>query len=141
MIKMLEFEQPKDVLSASVYNILNTRKDEKYIELVSKWNKKIVFNIKDVYPVTVIFNNGNISYEVGAAKKANLKVTMTINTMFNLAYGRKGLIGAVLTRKMRIKGFYKMGTLLKFYRIFYRPMKKLVAEPNTKYYEMNKTTR
>ncbi len=138
---MLEFEQPRDVLSAAVFNILNTRKDEKYINLLSKWNKKIVFDIKDVYPITVIFGKGKISYEVGTSKKANLKIKMSINTMFDLAFGRKGLIGAVLTRKMRIKGFYKMGTLLKFYRIFYRPMKTLVKDPNNKYYELDNTTR
>ncbi len=138
---MLEFKQPTDVISASIHNVLNSRKDEKYVKLLSNWNKKVVFNIKDLYPVTVMFNKGDISYEVGASKKANLKVIMTVTTMLDLAFGRKGLIGAVLTRKMRIKGMYKMGTLMKFYRIFYRPMHTLIEDPSTKYYELNKTTR
>ena len=66
---------------------------------------------------------------------------MNINTLLDLAYGRLNPIKAVLKRKLKIKGLLKIGTLLKFMKIFLKTMKMVASDPNTNYFELNKETR
>jgi len=66
---------------------------------------------------------------------------MNIYTLLDLSYGRLGPIKAVLKRKLRIKGLFKVRILLKFIKIFLKSMQMVAADPNNKYYELNKETR
>ncbi|MHA1293404.1 MAG: SCP2 sterol-binding domain-containing protein [Promethearchaeota archaeon] len=138
---MLSIHQPLDLISISIYNILSYRKDEEFYNLVKDWNKVIVINIKEFYPVSVIFWGDTIKFEKGERKKADFKVTMGINTMLDVAYRRIGVIKAVLKRKLKIKGIFKISTLLKFQKIFLGAMRKVAEDPNINYYEIEKITR
>ena len=132
---MLSIQQPDDLISISLHRVLGYRKDEEFYNLVKDWNKIIVIHIKPFYPVTVIFEGDEIRFERGDRKKANLKVTMELDGMLDLAYGRRGLVSVFLKGQMKIKGMYKLGTVLKFKKIFNDTMQMVAADPNIQYYK------
>ena len=139
---MLSIQSPEDVVSISMYNILSSRINEpEFNELVINWNKNIVVDIKPFYPLTIIFEGNEIKFKIGDLKKADLKIRIHVKDLLDMAYGRSNLIIAVLTRKLRIKGIYRIGTLLKFYKIIFKTMKMVAANPNNNYFEQNKETR
>ena len=138
---MLTIQEPKDLITISLHKVLSFRKDEKYYDLVNNWNKKIVINVKEFYPITVIFEGDNIRFEMGDIGKADLKVAMGVNVMLDIAFGRLGAIKAALTRKIKIKGMLKIGVLLKFMKIFLNSMKLAAQDPITDYNEYEKVTR
>ena len=74
-------------------------------------------------------------------KKINLKVKMDIYTFLDLAFGRLNPVKAFLKRKLKIKGLFKIGTVLKFMKIFLKTMKMVASDPNNNYFELNKETR
>lgn len=137
----LKISPPMDLISISLANILTYRKDEEFYNLVKDWNKTVVINVKEFYPVVVKFQGDEINFEMADLKDADLKVTMGIHSMMDLAFGRLGVVKAVLTRKLKIKGMLKIGTLLKFQKIFLNTMKMVAAEPNLNYFELEKRTR
>ena len=142
---MLEISQPEDLLGLAIKNMLASRKDdEKFSNYVAKWAKKkerkIVVNVLPMYAVTIVFNGNKITIERGESKKA-LKITLHVHSMLEMAFGRLGVIKATLTRKIKIKGIYRIGTILKFMKIFLKTMKMVADEPNTNYYELHKHTR
>jgi putative sterol carrier protein len=131
---MLSIQQPDDLISISLHTVLSYRKDEEFYNLVKDWNKKVVIHIKPFYPVTVIFDGDEIRFERGD-QKADLKVIMEIDGMLDLAFSRKGLASVFLKGKMKIKGMYKLGAVLRFRKIFMASMK-MVAEDNSTYYDV-----
>lgn len=139
---MLLVEKSEDLLSISIQNLFNSRiNDPKFVDLVTNWNKTIVLEFKPFQPLTIIIEGNEVKFQTGEAKKKDLKVTVSIQDILALANGRMGLISAVLMRKLRIKGIYKIGTLLKFQKIFFKTMKIVAANPNVNYYEQDKDTR
>jgi len=142
---MLEIPQPEDILGLAIKNMLDYRKyDEKFNTYVSNWSKKkqkkIVVNVIPFYAVTILFDGSRVIITRGETKKA-LKVTLHVHSMLEMANGRLGLIKATLTRKLKVKGIYRIGTILKFTKIFFTTMKMVAAEPNINYYELHKHTR
>ena len=137
----IKISPPKDLISIALENIFSYRKDEKFYNLINNWNKTIVINIKEFYPVIVRFQGDEINIEMGELKKADLKVSMGVSTMLDLAYGRIGPIRAVLFRKLKIKGILKVGVLIRFQRILMKSMKLVAAEPNINYFELEKETK
>ncbi|MFW9952691.1 MAG: SCP2 sterol-binding domain-containing protein [Candidatus Thorarchaeota archaeon] len=140
---MISIQKGEDLLSISLNNVLSYRKDDdEFIKLVKDWNKKIVIELEDFYPVEVIFQGTEIKFESKEIdKKVDLKIFMSLNTLLNLAYGRLNPIKAVLKRQLKIKGILKVGTVIKFIKIFLRTMKMVTEDPAIKYYEKNKETR
>ena len=139
---MLSIQSPEDVVSISMHTILSSRiNDPEFNELVINWNKKIVVDIEPFYPLTITFEGNEVKFKIGDLKKADLKIRVHVKHLLDMAYGRLSLIMAVLTRKLRIKGIYKIGTLLKFYRIIFKTMKMVAANPNNNYFEQNKEIR
>lgn len=140
---MISIQKGEDLLSISLNNILSYRKnDDEFIELVRNWNKKIVIELEDFYPVEVIFQGTEIKFKTkDLDQKVDLKVFMNLNTLLNLAYGRLNPVNAVLTRKLKIKGILKILTLMKFIKIFLTSMKMVAKDSAINYYEKNKATR
>ena len=140
---MISIQKGDDLLSITLSTILNYRNGEpEFQKLVFDWNKKILIEIVDFYSVEVIFNRNEIKFKVSDIdKKVDLKVKMNIYTFLDLAYGRIGPIKAVIQRKIRIKGLFKFGILLKFIKIFLKSMQMVASDPNNNYYELNKETR
>jgi len=140
---MISVQKGEDLLSISLNTILSYRKDEpKFQKLVINWNKKILIDIEDFYPIEILFIGNQIKFKVSEIdKKIDLKVRMSIYTLLDLAYGRLGPVKAVVQRKIRIKGLIKFGTLLKFIKIFLKSMQVVASDPNNNYYELNKDTR
>ena len=137
---MISIQKGEDLLSIALCTILSYRKNEsEFLKLVLNWNKKILIEIEDFYPIEIIFDHDEIKFKViDIDKKVDLKVKMNIYTLLDLAYGRLGPIKAVLKRKIRIKGLFKVGILLKFIKIFLKSMQMVAADPNNNYYELNK---
>jgi putative sterol carrier protein len=140
---MISIQKGEDLLSISLSTILNYRKDEpEFQKLVLDWNKKILIEIEDFYPIEIIFDCNEVKFKVSDIdKKVDLKVKMNIYTLLDLAYGRISPIKAVFQRKIRIKGLLKFGVLLKFIKIFLKSMQMVASDPNNNYYELNKETR
>ena len=140
---MLSIQKGEDLLSISLNNILSFRKEEnKFIELVVDWDKNIIIEILEFYPVEIIFKGNQIRFKTDDFdKKIHLKVKMDLETLLDIAYLRINPILAVLRGKLKIKGLLKIGTLLKFMKIFLKSMKMVAANPNLNYFEQNKKTR
>jgi putative sterol carrier protein len=140
---MISIQKGEDLLSISLSTILSYRKDEpEFQKLVLDWNKKILIEIEDFYPIETIFNRNEIKFKVSDIdKKVDLKVKMNIYTLLDLAYGRISPIRSVFKRKIRIKGLLKFGILFKFIKIFLKSMQMVASDPNNNYYELNKETR
>lgn len=140
---MITIQQPKDLLSVSLHNILSYRvKDKGFNELVRDWNKKILIELESFYPVLVIFQGEKISFEFrDIQQKADLKVKMNLNTLLNIAYERLSLTKAILTGKLKIKGIYKIGALLQFKKIFLDTLKMVAADPTEEYFKLNQDTK
>ena len=121
---MISIQKGEDLLSISISTILNYRKDEpKFQKLVLDWNKKILIDIADFYPLEIIFHRNEIKFKVNDIdKKVDLKVKMNIYTLLDLAYGRLSSVKAVFQRKIRIKVLLKFKILLKFMNIFLFPV-------------------
>ena len=140
---MISIQRGEDLLSISISTILSYRKDEpEFQKLVLDWNKKILIEIEDFYPLEVIFHLNEIKFKVNDIdKKVDLKVKMNIYALLDLAYGRLSPVKAVFQRKIRIKGLLKFRILLKFMNIFLKSMQMVASDPNNNYYEINKETR
>jgi putative sterol carrier protein len=140
---MINIEKADDLLGISLNNILSYRKmDKDYIELVNNWNKKIIIEIEKFYSVEVIFDGNEIKFKIdNFDKKVDLKVKMSLDTLLEIAYRRLNPINAVLKGKVKMKGMFRIGTVLKFLKIFVNSMKMVASQPNQNYYELNKETR
>jgi len=140
---MITIQKGEDLLSISMSTILNYRKDEfEFQKLVLDWNKKLLIDIEDFYPIEIIFNHDEIKFKVNDIdKKVDLKIKMNIFTLLDLAFNRLSPVKAVLQRKLKIKGIYKIGTILKFMKIFLKSMQMVASDPNNNYYELNKEVR
>lgn len=140
---MISIQKGEDLLSISLSTILSYRKnDPEYQKLIIDWNKKILIEIEDFYPIEIIFDRNEIKFKVSDIdKRLDLKVKMNIYTLLDLAYGRLGPFKAVFQRKLKIKGLRKVGILLKFIRIFLKSMQMVASDPNDNYYELDKDTR
>jgi len=135
---MISIQETKDILGIAIRNVLNSRKDEKFYKLVKNWNKKIVVDIPEMYPITIIFEGENIRFEMREVENYDVKLITNLETLLDLAFGRVGSISAVIKRKLKIKGILKVGTLLKLMKIFFKTLKDVANNPNFNYYEQDK---
>ena len=135
---MLNIEFPDDLISLSLYNIFNYRKnDKKFIELVTDWNKKIVIHMEPFYPVTVIFEGNEIKFKMGEPEKADMKIKLDVNTMMDLAYGRADPFSLLGEGKLVMEGLGDDSELVvRFYNIFMETMMAVAADPQLHYYEI-----
>ncbi len=140
---MLNIEKADDLLGISLNNILSYRKmDKDFIGLVNNWNKKIIIEIEKFYPVEVVFDGNEIKFKIDKLdEKVDLKVKMSLKSLLEIAYARLNPINAVLKGKVKIKGMFRIGIVLKFLKIFVNSMRMVASQPNQNYYELNKETR
>ena len=140
---MISIEKPKDLLGLAINNILNYRKDDpEFVKLISNWNKNIIIEIEMFYPLEITFKGNEIKFKINDFdKKIDLKVKMGLQALLDVAVGRLNPITAVIKRKIKIKGIYKIKTLLKFIKIFVTSMKMVMADPNINYYEIERNKR
>ena len=134
---------PDDLISLSLYNIFNYRKnDKKFIRSVKNWNKKIVLHIDPFYPITIIFDGMDIRFERRELADFDLKLKINIDIMLDIAYGRLAPTKAIEEKKMELIGLEKDPKIMpKFFNVFVTSMNMVAEEPNLKYYELNKDTR
>ena len=139
----MNIEKPDDLISLSLHNIFTYRiNDKKFIRSVKNWNKKIVLHIEPFYPVTVIFEGMNISFERKELEDYDLKLKIHINIMLDIAYGRLAPTTAIEEKKMELLGLEKDPKLMpKFFNIFVTSMNMVAADPNLNYYELSNETR
>lgn len=140
---MLNIEFPDDLISLSLYNVFNSRKDErKFIKHARDWNKKIVLHIEPFYPVTVIFDGVDINFERKELSNPDMKVKIHVNTMLDIANDRLNPFYAIEEGKMEIDGLGEDSEMImRFYNIFVVSMQMVAQEPNVNYFELNKDTR
>ena len=136
---MITIQPPEDLLSIALKNVLSYRKDEEFYKLVKDWNKTIVIDVIGFYPVAIFFEGTNIRFDMDIPNKHDLKVTLDADAMMDIAYGRSSPIMSFLKRKIKIKGIFKIGTILRFMKIFLKSMKMLAEEPSNNYYELTDT--
>ncbi|MFX0187875.1 MAG: SCP2 sterol-binding domain-containing protein [Candidatus Hodarchaeota archaeon] len=135
---MLNIQQPDDLISISLHNILSYRmNDKEFINLVTDWNKKIVLYMTPFYPVTIIFEGNEIRFERGELEKADMKIKVDVSTILDMAYGRVDPFNAVGEGKLEMEGLGDSSDLLvKFYNIFMVTMQMVASDPQLNYYEI-----
>ena len=140
---MITIQEPKDLISIAIHNILSSRiEDKDFYKHVHDWNKKVVLEIRPFYPVTVIFEGDDIKFNVGETKDADLKIRLGLQTMLDIAYGREDPLLATQKGIMDLEGLGDdSGNLVRFYNIFLASMQKVANNPNLNYYELDKKTR
>jgi len=140
---MISIHQPDDLISISLFNIFNYRKnDEKFIELVTDWNKKIVIHIEPFYPVTVIFEGNEINFQIGEVENADMKMKLKMDVMLDLAYEREDPFSAMGEGKLEMEGLGDDSDMIvRFYNIFMESMIKVASDPQLHYYEINENSR
>ncbi|MBY9009344.1 MAG: SCP2 sterol-binding domain-containing protein [Candidatus Lokiarchaeota archaeon] len=140
---MINIEFPDDLISLSLYNVFNSRKDDrKFIKYAKDWNKKIVLHIEPFYPVTVIFSGSDINFERKEHPDPDMKVKIHINVMLDIANDRINPFFAIEEGKMIVEGLGDDSEkIMRFYNIFVVSMQMVAQEPNVNYYEVNKNTR
>ena len=138
MRKMLNIEFPDDMISLSLYNIFNYRKnDRKFIKHAKNWNKKIILHIEPFYPVTVVFEGTNIKFLRREVDDFDLKMKIHINIMLDIAYGRLTPTAAIDGKKMELIGLEKDPKIMpKFFNIFVTSMSMVASDPQLHYYEI-----
>ena len=142
---MINIEKADDLLGITINNLLSYRlrkDDKKFIKLVNNWNKKVVVEIEKLYSLEVIFEGNQVKFKIeDLDSEVDLKIKLSLATFLDLAFSRSNPIKATITRKVKIKGIYRIVTLLKFLKIFVKSMKMVAKDPNQNYYELNKETR
>ena len=62
---MISIQKGEDLLSIALCTILSYRKNEsEFQKLVLNWNKKILIEIEDFYPIEIIFDHDEIKFKV-----------------------------------------------------------------------------
>lgn len=122
---------PQDVLGLAIKNLLTPLLlEEKFVKKVRKIKRRtIVVELEDIYPITLIFNNGDISIVYGKRPKYDLKIVITLDAFVGIAEGKVGMIGAFLKRKIRAKKLYRVFTVLRFYKVFFPAIKAARQNP------------
>jgi len=135
---MLNIEMPDDLISLSLYNIFNYRKnDKKFVRHAKDWNKKIIIYVEPFYPVSVIFEGSTIRFQRGEVEDFDLKMKIHLNTMLDIAYGRLSPTTAIEEQRMEMVGLEKDPKIMpKFFNIFVTSMNMVASDPELHYYEL-----
>ena len=125
--------EPDDILSLAVANLLRPLLEiEKFLKRIKKLKKcVIVVELKDLYALSLSFDNAAISINYGEPKRYKLKMIVTLEEFMKIAEGQGmiGLIGAFFKGRIKIKKIYRLFIFLKFYRIFFPAIKMANEEP------------
>ncbi|MFX1304887.1 MAG: SCP2 sterol-binding domain-containing protein [Promethearchaeota archaeon] len=140
---MISIQEPEDIISIAIHNILSPRiNDKEFYDHVHNWNKKVVIEIKPFYPLTIILEGDEIRFEVGETKDADIKLKLGLQSMLDVAYGREDPILAVQKGIMELQGLGDDSeNLVRFYDIFLNSMQKVANQPNINYHEISKKIR
>ena len=125
-------ESDTDILSLALKNLLTPLlDDDKFVKRIKKLKKRvIVVELKDLYSLSLSFDNGAISINYGEVKRYKIKMIVTLNAFMNIAKGQGmiGLIGTFLKGEIKIKKIYRIFTILKFYKVFFPAIKMATKE-------------
>ena len=84
--------------------------------MIETWKMRIVL-VTDLYPISMLFENG-LKIQRGEIENATLRLTSTMTTIVQIAKGDVSMIGAVLRRKIKIRGLIRHPiAALRFYRL------------------------
>lgn len=117
--------EPEDIFGMAVVNLFTPfLEKEAFQKKIKNWKKTVVIDMIDLYPFSIVFDNGKISAKYGQAEKYQLKIIVGFDTFMGLAEGSVGMIRAVLKRKIRVKKIYNVFTILKFVSLLMPALKK-----------------
>ncbi|MHA1489742.1 MAG: SCP2 sterol-binding domain-containing protein [Promethearchaeota archaeon] len=120
--------EPQDLIGLALRNLITSLIIEnEFKKNINKWKRVIIVEIKDLYPVTIVFNNGEISIEYDERPKYHLKIIITLGAFIGIADGSVGLISAFLKGQIKVKKIYRIFTILKFKNILFTALKKAMA--------------
>jgi putative sterol carrier protein len=98
--------------------------DDKFLKKIKNWNRIIVIEIIGLYPITLIFSNGEIRIEYDEIPKHHLKLIISLEAFTQIAEGKLNLVSAFLKGKIKIKKLYRIFTILKFKNILFPALKR-----------------
>jgi len=126
--------EPDDILGLALKNLLTPLlEDNKFVKRIKKLKKSvIVIELRDIYALSLSFDNGAISINYGEPRRFKLKMIVSLDAFMKIAQGQGmiGLIGAFLKGEIKIKKIYRIFTILKFYKIFFPAIKMANEEPS-----------
>ncbi len=122
---------PQDILGLTIKNLMTPLLlDDKFAKKVKKIKKRtIIVEIEDIYAISLVFNNGDVSIEYGEKPKYHLWIKITLDAFVGIAEGKVGMIGAFLKRKIKAKKLYRVFTILRFYKVFFPAIKAARENP------------
>ena len=122
---MILIKEPNHIFGMAVVNLFKPfLGNEKFQRKLKKWKKVIIIKLIDLYPFSIIFNDGEISVEYGENSKYDLKLVLSFDTFIEIAEGQVGIISSFLKGKIKVKKLYKVFTVLKFISILIPALKK-----------------
>jgi len=123
--------EPQDVLGLAIKNLMTPLLlDPKFAKKVKKIKKRvIIIELEDIYPLSLVFNDGDVSIEYGEKPKYHLWITITLDAFVGIAEGKVGMIGAFLKHKIKAKKLYRVFTILRFYKVFFPAIKAAHQNP------------
>ncbi len=131
-----------DLIGISMERVLRYHETyEKNKHLLLNWEKTIIIHLNNFYSVSVVFSGSEVSFKVGEVPNPDLRISMSLNTLLDIANSRLNPFIAVLIGKLKIKSIFKIGLLLRFYKVFLVPLKKISQVENTNYFEVYKESR
>ncbi|MHA1733234.1 MAG: SCP2 sterol-binding domain-containing protein [Promethearchaeota archaeon] len=134
---MVKINDPEDIMGMGLKNILGYRlEDPKFQRLATDWNRTVVVEIKGIYSVTVKFEGDEIVVTPETGDKYHLKFTIDLPTMVDIGTGKVGAVKAFLKGRVKVKKIWRVGTLLRFMKIFI-PALKLAGE-RAKHFKIQK---
>ena len=116
--------EPEDILGMALSNLLTPILSNAIIlNKIKNWNRTIILEVIGLYPITLTFNNSEITIVYGEKPKYHIKISITLEALLNIAEGKLGLISAFLRRKVKVKKIFRILTILKFRRVLFSALK------------------
>jgi len=98
--------QPSDFIGSIIYTMLKQRMQQNpNCPPFHTWQMKVVLST-DYYPLSLIFDNG-LEFHKGDLQEADIRLDFSFEVLLEIIKGRKGFLGAILRRGVRIEGFLK----------------------------------
>jgi len=106
--------EPPDFIGNILAKLINSQISTSALsDKMQNWRMTVVFDT-DYYPVTIIFDE-TISIKAGIVEGSTLTFKLEFGTILELVERKTSMIRAILSGKIKVKGFRHLIALYRFY--------------------------
>ena len=107
-------EEPPDFIGNILAKLINSKITNSGLhDKIQDWRMTVVFDT-DFYPVSIYFDEA-VRIKAGIADEATLIFKLEFGTILELVERKTSMIRAILSRKIKVKGFRHLVSLYRFY--------------------------